>query len=75
MANTYRMRATAPSVVVIEMNTVSGWISVDTVPSVFRGVERIKELKEKDDWVCIIYDEQGNVAGSAGASHQPLEHA
>lgn len=75
MANTYRMRATAPSVVVIEMNTVSGWIAVDTVKSVFEGVEQIKELKAKDDWVCQIYDEQGNVVGSAGATNKSVEHA
>lgn len=54
------------------MDTASGWISVDTVSSIFEGKERIVDLKMKEDWVCQIYDEAGNLVGSAGASHQPV---
>lgn len=75
MANTYRMRQTEPNKVVIEMSTVSGWINVETVTNVFTGCERIKELKDKEDWVCKIYDEEGNLVGSAGASNQPVVNA
>lgn len=75
MASTYQMKATAPNKVVIQMSTASGWIDVETVKNVFDGVERIKELKAKEDWVCQIYDEVGNLVGSASASHQPLDHA
>ena len=72
MSSTYRMRQTEPNKVVIEMDTASGWISVDTVSSIFEGKERIVDLKMKEDWVCQIYDEAGNLVGSAGASHQPV---
>lgn len=69
------MVQTEPNKVVIEMQTVSGWIAVDTVKNVFDGVERIKVIKAKEDWICKIYDEQGNVVGSAGATNKSMEHA
>lgn len=69
------MVQTEPNKVVIEMQTVSGWIAVDTVKNVFDGVERIKVIKAKEDWICKIYDEQGNVVGSAGAANKSVEHA
>ena len=75
MSSTYRMVHQEPSKVVIEMQTVSGWIAVDTAPSVFAGRDVILALKAKEDWVCKIYDEVGNLVGSASASHQPLENA
>lgn len=75
MSNTYRMLQTEPNKVVIEMSTVSGWIFVENVKNIFEGRDRIKEMKDKEDWVCQIYDEEGNLVGSAGASHQPLHNA
>lgn len=75
MSNTYRMLQTEPNKVVIEMSTVSGWIFVENVKSIFEGRDRIKEMKDKEDWVCQIYDEEGNLVGSAAASHQPVVNA
>ena len=75
MSSTYRMVQTEPNKVVIEMSTVSGWINVAVAPSVFAGRDMIQAMKEKEDWVCKIYDEVGNLVGSASASHQPLENA
>lgn len=75
MSNTYRMIQIEPNKVVIEMSTVSGWIVVETVRNIFEGRDRIQEMKMKDDWVCKIYDEEGNLVGSAGASHQLMGNA
>ena len=75
MSSTYRMKQVEPGKVEIEMSTVSGWITVETVDSVFTGKERIMALKAKEDWVVKIYDEVGNLVGSAGASNQLVDNA
>lgn len=76
MANTYRMVHVEPLKINIEMQTVAGWIVVDTAATVGAAKNIIIARKEKENWIVKYYDEAGDlVADDGSTSNQPVVNA
>lgn len=75
MANNYRIRQDEPSKFTLQMATVSGWIDCESASSIGAAKELIRARKAKEDWVPKYYDENGDLAGDAPATNQPLQDA
>ena len=75
MANTYRMVQIEPFKVNIEMQTVAGWIIVDSAQTIPTAKEMIKQRKDKENWEVKVYDEAGDLVEVRPSPNQPLQDA